>query len=459
MKRSLIALCVLQRIIRERNSEMRVLFKLFVVAILIALPSTSLGQDAQSPEEYSLPAGGSEQPMALLMNFAEDVASGDIVGGVESGTELFSMAASAVASDPRTRDEGYLAAEQIVELYLEAYPDDLLYHYFTEGGGDVLIKSFSWAGAYWSYHWRYEIHFDDSWEDTEWNRKEAVRHLRDHLLKMADESGSAINVHLATWDGDIDKYLDRMAAEGIPLAAIFSPKQMTSAQLEGLNQAIVDSVKFVPYFGGYVMTFELASGQVLSFTVYGQRELTTTEKLVIIGTPAAGYVAGMMIKVGGKWVFQQLSKRTDSLAQLVPKGIIGALGRSVVNTAIGGTLNRTARASLIAKVEKAIGRKIEVVYGATKNGFKPSNGKIYLRWADDDLIPRGTFFEELQHLIDDANGLTPAVIPTAGSLDDAIFHREVFRRMIDNPLFDISDLEGLNLSAEIRDMIRKLGGQ
>ena len=139
--------------------------------------------------------------------------------------------------------------------------------------------------------------------------------------------------------------------------------------------------------------------------------------------------------------------------------IIGAAGSSsLVRQAIGGTITRGSRAKLLAEVEKLIGRKVEVKYGAGFNGFSPKSKKIYLEGLDDDLVPRGTFFEEVQHLIDDKNGLNPSSIPKNGTLDDAIFHGPVFERMINNPLFDISDMEGLSLMAIIAQVIKNLGG-
>ena len=127
-----------------------------------------------------------------------------------------------------------------------------------------------------------------------------------------------------------------------------------------------------------------------------------------------------------------------------------------MNTSIRGTISRAARSKLIAKIEAQLGRSVEVVYGAGRTAFAPKTGKIFLRGVDDDLIPRGTFFEEIQHLIDDAAGLNPRSIPASGSLEDAIFHREVFERMIDNPLLDISDIDGLSLLAVLEDVIKGL---
>ncbi len=303
----------------------------------------------QGQENASLSWGGSDSPtlrtLSSLAEFTGNALSGDVLGSVESGADLIAASANALSSEPAQRsgmlsnvtrqatrisnrisqlrsaagNDDYLTARQIVALYLEAYPNDLLYQYFLEGGGEVLIKPLSWGATYWSYHWSNEIHFDNSWVDSEWNRQEAVRHLRNHLEAMADENGSAINKHLTTWDGDIEAFLDRIAAAGVPLGVVFSPKQMTSSQLEGLNEAIVETYRLVPYLGGFVLTFELASGQTLSFTVYGQRELTTGEKWLIIGTPAAGFAAGVLVKVGGKWVFRQITKRVDDLADLAPR--------------------------------------------------------------------------------------------------------------------------------------------
>ncbi len=314
---------------------------------LLGISSLVQGQD-----NASLSWGGSDSPalqtLSSLAEFTGNAFSGDVLGSVESGADLIAASANALSSEPAQRSEmlssvtrqttqisnrisqlrsaadndDYLTAKQIVALYLEAYPNGLLYRYFVEGGGKVLIKPLSWGATYWSYHWSYEIHFDNSWIDNEWNRQEAVRHLRNHLEAMADEKRSAINKYLTTWDGDIEAFLDRIASAGVTLGVVFSPKQMTSSQLEGLNEAIVATYRLVPYLGGFVLTFELASGQTLSFTVYGQRELTTGEKWLIIGTPAAGFAAGVLVKVGGKWVFRQITKRVDDLADLAPRGLL-----------------------------------------------------------------------------------------------------------------------------------------
>ena len=291
--------------------------KIYTTSLCLLLLGVSSLVHGQAPA--SLSWGGSDSPslrvLPSLAEFTGNALSGDVLGSVESGADLIAASVNALSSEPAQRSEmlssvtrqttqisnrisqlrsaagndDYLTARQIVSLYLVAYPNDLLYQYFVEGGGEVLIKPLSWGATYWSYHWSYEIQFDNSWIDNEWNRQEAVRHLRNHLEAMADENGSAINKHLTTWDGDIEVFLDRIAAAGVPLGVVFSPKQMTASQLEGLNEAIVETYRLVPYLGGFVLTFELASGQTLSFTVYGQRELTTGEKWLIIGTPAAGF--------------------------------------------------------------------------------------------------------------------------------------------------------------------------
>ncbi len=321
--------------------------KIYTTSLCLLLLGVSSLVHGQAPA--SLSWGGSDSPslraLSSLAEFTGNALSGDVLGSVESGADLIAASANVLSSEPAQRsglfsrvtrqttrisnrisrlrsaagNDDYLTARQIVSLYLVAYPNDLLYQYFVEGGGEVLIKPLSWGATYWSYHWSYEIQFDNSWIDNEWNRQEAVRHLRNHLEAMADENGSAINKHLTTWDGDIEVFLDRIAAAGVPLGVVFSPKQMTASQLEGLNEAIVETYRLVPYLGGFVLTFELASGQTLSFTVYGQRELTTGEKWLIIGTPAAGFAAGVLVKVGGKWVFRQITKRVDDFADLAPK--------------------------------------------------------------------------------------------------------------------------------------------
>ncbi len=40
---------------------------------------------------------------------------------------------------------------------------------------------------------------------------------------------------------------------------------------------------------------------------------------------AAGFAAGVLVKVGGKWVFRQITKRVDDLADLAPKGLLNGL--------------------------------------------------------------------------------------------------------------------------------------
>ncbi len=71
---------------------------------------------------------------------------------------------------------------------------------------------------------------------------------------------------------------------------------------------------------------------------------------------------------------------------------------------------------------------------------------------------RGTFFEEVQHAIDDVLGHTPDPIPKTRTLENALFHQEVFRRLAENTIFNLIPSEKRALAAAIYNAVIKLGG-
>ncbi|MFN0035514.1 MAG: hypothetical protein ACKVUS_10620 [Saprospiraceae bacterium] len=120
---------------------------------------------------------------------------------------------------------------------------------------------------------------------------------------------------------------------------------------------------------------------------------------------------------------------------------------------IPGALTHDQQIDLINNIEKQLGIKIEVTYNSRHNYFDMDTKKLHLAIAEGENIGRGTFFEELQHAIDDVNNRNPATAYPADSIENAIFHRQVFDRMVKNPLFDITETEAedllLNITFEI----------
>ncbi len=140
-----------------------------------------------------------------------------------------------------------------------------------------------------------------------------------------------------------------------------------------------------------------------------------------------------------------------------PGELIGEID-GMASRSIPGELDVAARSDLIDDVGAQVGRNIDVNYSQTRNGFDVNSKELHLKAAADGPTNRGVLYEELQHLIDDAAGINPAVIPKVGTLENALFHREVFERMANNPLFDITAAEADDLAANITVEIMLLGG-
>lgn len=102
--------------------------------------------------------------------------------------------------------------------------------------------------------------------------------------------------------------------------------------MEWLGNGISQIVEFTPFLGFWVATGQLATGQKFSLTLLGQRELSRTEWLVILGSTGGGCIIGVATVVGGKYVVKVLGK-TDTVAEAVrhldnapSKGIAGTRG-------------------------------------------------------------------------------------------------------------------------------------
>lgn len=112
------------------------------------------------------------------------------------------------------------------------------------------------------------------------------------------------------WDGNVNRFLDN--AQGtIPLGAFVRPTNTTPGEVEALNQDLVFLFE-VADIGGVITVGELATGRKLSFTLLGQRDLSTNEKVALVGGLATPYVVVFVAK-GGKWLLKSAQK-ADSVA-------------------------------------------------------------------------------------------------------------------------------------------------
>ncbi len=183
------------------------------------------------------------------------------------------------------------------------------------------------------------------------------------------------------------------------------------------------------------------------------------------------------VRRGGYGVWQDGELNFQDGAQIVGGGFglagnfgglakaSGASGRigSIVGNALPGTLTPLQRQAIIARVEALLAAKnvkVEIKWGALiKNQFNKDSKIIHLMGSATESSARGAFLEELQHLIDDVNRLTPDPIPKEGTLENAIFHEEVFERMTQNAdLFEITEAECDALIEWISLVRFKLGG-
>jgi hypothetical protein len=139
--------------------------------------------------------------------------------------------------------------------------------------------------------------------------------------------------------------------------------------------------------------------------------------------------------------------------RVAARGIDEASG--VANRVLKGELGLLRRWKITRNIRKTYGLSLKgkIKYNAVENFFDPHTKMIHLTGSRFGKHKRGVFFEELQHAIDDFQGLTPNPIPKPHTLENYLFHEQVFKRMIDNPVFDISKREGNDLLAETHIVI------
>jgi hypothetical protein len=134
------------------------------------------------------------------------------------------------------------------------------------------------------------------------------------LIKLRDDPGSKMARVATRWDGNVEDFLKSVTGNLKVLAAGTRPYELQGSAVEAMNEGIVSALEFIPYAGGLILIGQLSSGRKLSFTVYGQRDLSTTEKVVIIGGAAGSFIVGVLVLKGGKWVVSKLSEEFSSLS-------------------------------------------------------------------------------------------------------------------------------------------------
>ncbi len=87
------------------------------------------------------------------------------------------------------------------------------------------------------------------------------------------------------------------------------PDQRDGAEVDALNDGLVTLFELA----NAVAIIELSSGRILSFSVMSQRDLTTTEKVLILGLIGTGFLVVAVTYVGGKAVAKIIGK-ADNLA-------------------------------------------------------------------------------------------------------------------------------------------------
>jgi hypothetical protein len=154
----------------------------------------------------------------------------------------------------------------------------------------------------------------------------------------------------------------------------------------------------------------------------------------------------------------------DELAKHLDGKTLGAFS-GIAAKSIRGSVGRSAREGLLQQAKKlfSLGDDLDILYNQPKNQFNRRINKIQLTCGPMDQFPRGTFFEELQHAIDDVphDGIgrrNPTHFPADGTLENALLHKEVFKRMYDNPLFNITADEFESLIRRVDQQIDTLRG-
>ena len=218
----------------------------------------------------------------------------------------------------------YLTSTQIMKEFHRQNPDFALLARFTFAHGQLRFGDLrQWNANYWANGSEAEINertqkvdlivIDNDWKNTPENLQAAVDSIKQYLIALYDDPGSAMSRHAAEFDGDVERFLNGANRALRTLGPFVRPFNLNQAELESLNDGMETTFTLMPVLGGMVLVGELATGQKLSFTVLGQRELSPTEQLIIVGTPVVGFGVVFAVKVGGKWVMGQFLSKADDL--------------------------------------------------------------------------------------------------------------------------------------------------
>ena len=177
------------------------------------------------------------------------------------------------------------------------------------------------------------------------------------------------------------------------------------------------------------------------------------DEIAISTLTTAGSALGLLDIPGGTGIDEALEHTDDgrALSRLDGAGEIGAIEADVLNvtgglaqSAIGGMTTRKETRMLREHLTETTGTTI--VFGSKKaaggNYFDPHTNTIHLKSGSRNQ-PRGMLYEEVQHALD--HKFQGDIIEESVTVGNDRLHTGTFKRMTENPLFDLVPSQVQNL--------------
>ena len=214
-----------------------------------------------------------------------------------------------------------------------------------------------------------------------------------------------------------------MRAGDTPTAANPEKSQLEAAkEFEQLTNELA-------WYVGSELALEFGVGPALKVTAAGGKLFFRH------GKKAVSYTAEQLAKKLGRRVddleLDEIAKRLNGQSV----GTIGLAGR-----AIAGEVSHLIQQSYLKRAKEFFGlpADLTIKYGHSANHFDKATHRIYLTCKEGDNFSRGVFYEELQHAIDWFTGTEKFLeYPPPNTIADVRLHEGTFRRMFENPLFDV----------------------
>ena len=374
------------------------------------------------------------------------------------GADFSSAALSATLTSALVTDTPGFKISDVESVLRSSPATSRIYGLFVKRGGKIKFQEMVFRINSWS-DGKFEV---DNLEDVDRilldpdiSFSTAVDHAARQLLNLTANSQSAVNSEIKT-------ELEQQTVDDILTGQIDISKYpnvfsflKTDAEINSLDSVFTGILESAPVVGTQINVGQLATGRNLSFTVQGERDLTTGEKMFIAGTEGLPILGFVVKKAGGKTV-ARIAGTFDEAGELLP------LSRKAVPEFAGGADRLPSIAYL--------GERKTLIHYTDEAGLEGilqsqqlfnSTGRIQARFGDGqyltDLLPDQIGGRTLSDLTKAQRGLGEL---SAGQAARILFNdSRLIRKMTHFVEIDITDLpirQGVLQNGNLRDGVQFL---